>query len=191
MGAAHHQSQQRRLEVRAREHRGVDVPPEVIDPADGPGPRGSESLRNAHPDQEAAREAGASRNRDQVDVVPVLAGRLECQFEQLRQPLQVVAGRELRDDAAEILVQVDLRVDDVGQDAAAIFNQCDRGFVARRFDSEDEAAFYCCSPFVIRSRRSPRTSESILSRLASYARRNRGEWMESDHITIASSPLSV
>jgi hypothetical protein len=107
------------------------------------------------------------------------------------QPFEVVASGQLGDDPAEVLVQIDLRMDDVGQDFAAIFDKSDGRFIARRFDSEDEPLCYCGSPFVRRSRRKPRTSASMRSRLASYARRNRGEWIESDHITIASSPLSV
>jgi len=107
------------------------------------------------------------------------------------QAFEVVASRELGNDSAEVLVQLDLRVDDVGQNPPAALYQGDRRLVAAGFDSEDEGRFYCGSPLVISSRRRPRTSASIRSRLASYARRNRGEWMESDHITIASSPLSV
>jgi len=109
----------------------------------------------------------------------------------MRQSLQVVARGKLGNDPTEVLVQIDLRVDYVGQDTPPTLYQGNRCLVAAGFDSEDDASFYCCSPLVIRSRRRPRTSASIRSRLASYARRNRGEWMESDHITIASSPLSV
>jgi hypothetical protein len=52
------------------------------------------------------------------------------------QPLEVVARRELRDDAAELLVQFDLGVDDVRPDAAAVLDDCDRSFVAAGFDAE-------------------------------------------------------
>ncbi len=54
----------------------------------------------------------------------------------MRQALEVVAGRELRDHAAELLVQVNLRMDDVGEDAATVLNDGDRGFVAAGFDAE-------------------------------------------------------
>jgi hypothetical protein len=52
------------------------------------------------------------------------------------QPLEVVARRELRDHAAELLVQVDLGVYDVRPDAAAVLDDCDRSFVAAGFDAE-------------------------------------------------------
>ena len=103
----------------------------------------------------------------------------------MRKPLQVVAGGQLGNDAAELAVQVDLRVDDVGEDAAAIFDQRDRGLVARGFDAERywqltppltatlslrgegmlTRSDY--SPLVRRSRRRPRTSDSMRSRLVS------------------------
>ena len=54
------------------------------------------------------------------------------------QPLEMVASGQLGDDAAEVFVQVDLRVDDVGQDPPATLNQRDRSLVAARFDSERE-----------------------------------------------------
>jgi hypothetical protein len=48
----------------------------------------------------------------------------------VRQSLEVVARSQLGHDAAELLVQVDLGVDDVRQNAPAIFDDCDRRFVA-------------------------------------------------------------
>jgi hypothetical protein len=85
----------------------------------------------------------------------------------MRQSLEVVTRGKLGNDPTEVLVQIDLRVDDVGQDPPSAVYQGNRGLVAASFDSEDEARFYCCSPLVIRSRRRPRTSASIRSRLAS------------------------
>ena len=52
------------------------------------------------------------------------------------QPLEVVAGGQLGHDATEVFVQVDLRMDDVGQDPAATFNQRDRSLVAGRLNTE-------------------------------------------------------
>src|SRR5258708_36933133 len=107
----------------------------------------------------------------------------------MRQPLEVIARGQLGDDPAEFLVQLDLGVDDVAEDPATTVHDRDRSFVAAGLDPEGERAYW--SPLVKRTRRRPLTSESIRSRFVSYARRNRGEWVESDHITIASSPLSV
>jgi hypothetical protein len=41
------------------------------------------------------------------------------------QALEVVARGQLGDDPTEVFVQVDLRMDDVGQDPAATLNQRD------------------------------------------------------------------
>ena len=154
-------------------------------------PRRAQSLRYADTDKQATGEAGSARYRDQTDVVRARIRTLESEVEQMGQALEVVARGQLGDDPTEVFVQVDLRMDDVGQDPAATLNQRDRSLVAAGFDSEDQPLCYWGSPFVSKSRRRPRTSASIRSRLASYARRNRGEWIESDHITMASSPLSV
>src|SRR5205807_4519996 len=43
---------------------------------------------------------------------------------------------QLGDDAAEVFVRVDLRMNDVGQDPAATLNQRDRSFVAGRLYAE-------------------------------------------------------
>ena len=48
----------------------------------------------------------------------------------MRKAFQVVASGELGYDAAELRMQVDLRMDDVGQDAPAIRDHRDRGLVA-------------------------------------------------------------
>jgi hypothetical protein len=185
---ADHQPKQGWLEVGAGQHRGVDVAPQVVDSGQGPVPGRGQSLGHAHADEQAADQARAAGHRQLVEVGGSDACPLEGEVEQLGQALEVVAGGELGDDAAEVPVQVDLRVDDVGQDLATVLDDRDGSLVAGRLDAEGEAYQ---SPLVRSSRRSPRTSESMRSRLASYALRNFGEWMESDHITIASSPLSV
>jgi hypothetical protein len=51
--------------------------------------------------------------------------------------LQMLARRDLRDDAAEGLMPRDLGVDEVHADVAVALEQCDRSLVARGFDSKD------------------------------------------------------
>jgi hypothetical protein len=53
----------------------------------------------------------------------------------------VVARRELGHHAAEVLVQLDLGVDDVGEDVPAALDERDRSFVAAGLDSEREADY--------------------------------------------------
>src|SRR5712664_2514845 len=65
----------------------------------------------------------------EVDVIRARAGLLEGKLEQLRQTLKMVARRQLGDDAAEVLVQVHLRVDDVRHHAPAVLDQGDGGLI--------------------------------------------------------------
>ena len=111
---------------------------------------------------------------------------IEGQVEEAGQALEVVARGQLGDDAAEVPVQVDLGVDDVGQDLAAVLHDRDGGFVAGGFDAQRKQILLPRpSPWpsppkgrgklragegyslVRRSRRRPRTSASMRSRLDS------------------------
>jgi hypothetical protein len=48
----------------------------------------------------------------------------------------MVTRGQLGDHAAEFLVQVDLGVDDVREDAPAVLDDCDGSLVAARLDAE-------------------------------------------------------
>ena len=165
------------------------MPPEVVDTGQLGRPRRRQTLGDPGPDQQAAGQPRTSGDGDQVDVGGFGGGAFEGQVEQVREALEVIAGGQLGDDASKTRVQVDLRMDDVREDMPSALDQGDRGLVTGGLDPEGEsfAGQFC----VRRSRLRPWTSASIRSRFDSYARRNLGEWMESDHITIASSPLSV
>jgi len=52
----------------------------------------------------------------------------------------VLAGGELRNDAAILAVNIDLGSDDAGEDFAAVGDDSRGGFVAGRFDAEDANA---------------------------------------------------
>ena len=88
-------------------------------------PRRAQSLRYADTDKQATGEAGSARYRDQTDVVRARIRTLESEVEQMGQALEVIARGQLGDDPTEVFVQVDLRVDDVGQDLASTLNQRD------------------------------------------------------------------
>ncbi|TMF94744.1 MAG: methyltransferase domain-containing protein [Chloroflexi bacterium] len=79
---------------------------------------------------------------DEVEVRGLDRGLLEGEVEEAGQSLEVVAGRELGHDAAEVLVQVHLGVDDVGQDLAAVLDNRDRGLVAACFDAEGQQSSF-------------------------------------------------
>src|SRR5438477_392353 len=135
--AAHHQAEQRWLEAGARQHRRVDVAPEMVDAGDRPMPCRAQAFGHAHADKQAPGQARPAGDGDQADVFATSVCLLERGFQQVRQPFEVVASRQLRDHAAELAMQIDLGVDDVGQHPAAAFDQSDGGFVAAGFDSEN------------------------------------------------------
>jgi hypothetical protein len=54
--------------------------------------------------------------------------------------LQMLARRDLRNDAAEGPMPLDLRCDQIDADSTVAVEQRNRSFIARRFNSEDHAA---------------------------------------------------
>ena len=130
VGAADHQPKLRRLEVVLGEHRGVDVAPEVVDAGDGLVPRRGEAFGDPDANEQTPDKAGSAGDREQVDVGRSHGGLVESPVQKERKAFQVVAGRELGDDATELLVHVDLGVDEIGEDPAAVLDHRDGGFVA-------------------------------------------------------------
>jgi hypothetical protein len=98
----------------------------------------------------------------------------------------VRAGRDFRNDAAERGMQRVLRSNDVGQDAWTTYDHGRGRFVAGGFDRQDAPIreSYCA---VLLS--SP--SISSVSRISRKRFLKLAAWIESDHITMASSLLSV
>jgi len=125
VGAADNQPKQGWLQVRASEHRRVDVSPEVIDAREWTGPCSGQSFRDTDPDQEAAGKAGAASHGDEIDVAGSHACAIEGHVKKMRQAFQVVPGGELRHHTAELSMQVDLRVDGVREYAPAVRNHGD------------------------------------------------------------------
>jgi hypothetical protein len=134
--AAHDQAKQWRLQVWLREHGRVDMTPKVIDAGERLGPGGGQALPHADADQEASCKPGASRHGDQVEVRGFRDRASHREVDEVRESLEVVAGRELGDHAAEFFVQVDLGVDDVRQHPTPILDDCDGRLVAACFDAQ-------------------------------------------------------
>jgi hypothetical protein len=92
----------------------------MIDAGERLRPGGGQALPHTDPDEQTAGQAGTARDGDEVEVGGFRAGLPKGYVEQMREALEVVAGGQLRHDAAELFVKLDLGVDDVGEDAAPV-----------------------------------------------------------------------
>ena len=70
---------------------------------------------------------------------PVAVRVAEGLVDHLQHGLEVVAGGDLRHDAAVLGVEVELRGDDVRAEVAAVLDDGGGGLVAGGLDAEDEA----------------------------------------------------
>ena len=95
-------------------------------------------------------------------------------------------GRELGDDPAVGRVQRILRADDVGEQAGAVGDYRRCGFITGCLDRQDAPGAGDYSGVLLSS---PSISSVCMMSLKRFLKV--GDWIESDHITIASSLLSV
>jgi hypothetical protein len=98
----------------------------------------------------------------------------------------VGASRQLGDDPAVRRVQRILRSDDVGEQARTIGYDRRGGFIAGCLDRQDAPGVGDYSGVLLSSPSISSVSMMSLKRFLKV-----GDWIESDHITIASSLLSV
>ena len=77
-------------------------------------------------------------NRDCPDVVQRDLGLVQRALDDRNDLQQMLAGRNLRHDAAVAGMQGNLGGDDIGEHAAAVFNNGSSGFVAGAFDSQNQ-----------------------------------------------------
>ena len=136
MGAAHHQSQERRRELRPAQQGRIDVAPEVVDTDDRLLPGRTKAASQSDSDQEAADQARTARHADPVDSVRFLARLLQNPVDQAGQLLEMVAGGQLGHHTAELAVQRLLGVDQVRDHLAPVSDEGDRSLVAAGLDAE-------------------------------------------------------
>ena len=197
--AGHEEHDQRRDQRRLVEERGVEVGLEVVDAHERHVPDERERLGRADPHQERAHQARADGGRDRVDAGAVEAGLDERLGDDRREQLDVRAAGDLRHDAAEAGVEVDLARHDRGEHRRAVGDDRRGRLVTRRLDPEDAvdlsrlgsaprfagrglAHWSPTSSVVV-----PVTSSSSESRRAAYSSVS----TSSAHITRASSLLST
>src|SRR5271168_2631652 len=77
-----------------------------------------------------------------VDLIEAHASSLKRFVDDWQQALKMRAGGDLRNDAAEARVQVDLRRDNVRQDSQFVGEDSGSGFVTRRFDGQKKRSLH-------------------------------------------------
>ena len=116
---------------------GVDVPFEVVDRDErlvvGEGQR----LGEVPADQQRAGQPRPERRGHGVDLAHRAAGLRQRFVEHRDDRADVLAGRQLGDDAAVRGVHLDLRSDDAGEQVTPVFDDADGGLVAGGLDAED------------------------------------------------------
>src|SRR6185312_12948371 len=133
------QAEEGRLQRFGLEEVGGDVALQVIDRDQRQPAGGGDRLRGRDPDQEGADQPGPGGGGDRLDVVQSHPGLAERRLDHRGGQLQVVAGGDLGDDAAEARVGGGLRGDHVGEDAPAV-EHGGAGVVAGRLDGEEQAS---------------------------------------------------
>src|ERR1043166_227642 len=88
-------------------------------------------------DEERADQARSRRHRDRLHVRPLCTRVAERTVHERKEMLQMLARGDLRYDAAERLVPLDLRGDEVHAHAAVVAEERDRGLVAGSLDPEN------------------------------------------------------
>ena len=146
----HEEDRERRGEIRLFEPCGVQMRLEVVhtDVRDVDGER--EGLGCAHSYEERAGEPGAVTGRDRVEVGELAARLDERLRDDSRDELHVSAARDLRDDATETRVEVDLARHHRRSDEPSVVHDGGRGLVAARLQPEDlhRAIIGRCAPDV-------------------------------------------
>ena len=127
-------------------------------------PRQRQRLGRRHADEQGADQAGPDRAGDGVDAAVVDPGLDDRPGDHRVEQLEVGPAGDLRHDAAERGVQLDLRADDARQHVAAAHHQRRRRLVAARLDAEHERVR--SDVVVVGSSVSPSTWSSVIGAAA-------------------------
>ena len=131
--------------------------------------RQGESFAVGDADEERADEAGALSDGDGVEIGERDFRLLERFADDRDDLAEMFAGGELGDDAAVFAMDVDLRGDDAGENAAAVGDDGCGGFVAGRFDAENQFSSCAVSPKFLSSRRRQRIIVTYAGFCAAFA----------------------
>ena len=186
MAPGHDQSEDRRAEVRLLEQPGEDMGGEVTDADHRQLARPGDRLPQVDADQKAADQAWPPGHGDAIDLLPAGARVLERALDHRHQRLKVRARGNFRDDPAVGGVQRILRANHVGEQARATGDDRGGGLITRGLDRQDAPVGLGYCGVLLSSPSISRVCRISLKRFLKP-----GAWIESDHMTIASSLLSV
>jgi hypothetical protein len=122
------------LVAAAQEH-GQDVADEMVHADEWLARSPSDPLCSLQSDEERTDQPGPMGDGDAVDVRDRHSSLRESRPNDGADASQMIARGQLGNDASVGCVKLDLRVDDIGQDAAAVVHDRSGGFVTRRFNA--------------------------------------------------------
>ena len=129
---------ERKPGTRLGEKRRQEVSLEVVDADHGTPEREADPCRDRRSHQERAGESRPLGEGDEIDVLEAAPRALKGRGRQGQKTPHVVAGGELGNDSAVLRVQLDLRMQLVGEEPLARVVERDAGLVAGGFYAEDE-----------------------------------------------------
>jgi len=119
--------------------------------------------------EEAAHQTRSDRRGDRIDRAQLDARIVQRLLRDAVERVQMLARRDLRNDAAGVYMH-ELRRDDVGHDPPAVVDDGDARLVARRLDREDaqgQSSSSCARSFATRSRTARSRRRSVHMMIAS------------------------
>ena len=186
MAAGYDQAEDRRVEVRLLEQRGEDMGGEVADPDHRQLARPGDRLPEVDADEQAAHKTRTPGHGDTVDLLPAGARVLQRALDHGHQRPQVRPRGNLRHDPAVGGVQRVLRTNDVREHQRAAGDDRGGGLITGGLDRQDAPVGLGYCGVLLSSPSISRVCRISLKRFLKP-----GAWIESDHMTIASSLLSV
>src|SRR5438132_10389369 len=186
VAAGYDQAEDRRVEVRLLEQRGEDMGGEVADPDHRQLARPGDRLPEVDADEQATNQAGAPGYGDTVDLLPAGRRGLQGALDHRHKRLKVGARGKLRHDPAVGRVQRILGTNHVREQARAGGDNRCGGLITGGLDRQDAPVRLGYCGVLLSS-----PSISSVCRISLKRFLKPGAWIESDHITIASSLLSV
>ncbi len=142
MSAGNHQSDAGKHLVGVFEHHRLQVAVNVVDTDERLAPGPGERFGGSYGNQQSRRQAGTIGYRHGVNIFSCQAGLRQGLAEDRRNVFDVGTGGDFRHDAAERLMQMNLRRHHGGQNIAAVGDNRRGGFIAGTFQAQNSNFFF-------------------------------------------------